>query len=473
MKYPFIYIPGMFDNGDMITAESLMVKNINDKGGFYDVNYFKDSKYTYNKEGFVCSSNIVGAKYNRLIVANLIADYRTNISIFLMSDRFFSLMQGRAPKNKNYNALINYKGNDYSGTVTRDNKTIYFKGIIEETWAKYGKRVYYKFDRNNYRVVLSPDNNTTDFYINDDGYFDKPEDIKFNFIVHSSGGLAIRRYIQMCLDENLPVNVNSIINLSVPQRGARMLFALKNGFPAMINDTMNKFYENMDTGFIEVADADGNPVKFTYKELEEKTRVNMMHGDGLCAKAMRKIIGDYILYFIPFDGRKDVLGNDPALWDLNPKHRFIKILNKAAIPEDISIYNYKVKRAYSGFFYNLSRYLKLEENDGVVDYRDTDLTHIPGSDKLVMKDIIVDKANHIPFPYIKPIYELKQTIAENYGFLKILLKKKGKSKEENITVILALMKAIMQEMDFDLDYFLKNEDYSVIDYFAEHPVLIN
>src|SRR4030042_4569393 len=79
ITYPFIYIPGMFDNGDLLTKDSLLVKNLNNLDGYYYNNYFKNNDY--DKEPFSCSSNIVESKYNRLIVANLIGPYRTNISI--------------------------------------------------------------------------------------------------------------------------------------------------------------------------------------------------------------------------------------------------------------------------------------------------------------------------------------------------------------------------------------------------------
>ncbi len=469
MKYPFIYIPGMFDNGDLLTSKSLLVRDIESKDGFYGKTYFNDSKYVYDTDKINCSSNIVGDKYYRLIVSNLIGPYRTNISLWLMADRLFCLMQGRAPKNKNYRYLTHYEGNDYSGYIFKNNKKIMFNGVIEEVWAKYGEKVHYKFNGKNFIIILHPGKNENQFYLNGEGYFKKPEDIKFNFIVHSSGGIALRRYIRMCSDEKLPGNINTIINLSVPQMGARMLLNLKNGFPALINDTINNFYSNMDTGFVEIKDQKGDSIRYSYKDLEEKTNVSLIHGKGLAARFMRRVIGDYILYGIPFDGKRDVLGFDPALWDLNPKHRMIKGLMKQPLPMDIKIYNYRVKKPFSKLFDNLSRYLKLGESDGVVDFRDTDLTQLPQGEKLNMEDIVVKKANHIPFPYIKPIYELRETIDENYGFLKILVKKK-ENREDDVTLLNALFKAIMQEMGFDLEYFLKNEDYSVIDYFVGYPV---
>ncbi len=469
MRYPFIHIPGMFDNGDLLNSDYLLVKNLNNEDGYYYKKYFIN-KCNYNKEKFICSSNIVNSKYERLIVANLIGNFRTNISIWLMADRLFCLMQGRAPRFKNYKQLINYKGNDFEGSCTRTNITVYFKGLIEEVWAKYGKKVYYIRKKNRYCVILDPDKfkKTSEFYINENSYFDSPEQIKFNFVVHSSGGIALRRYIQMCEEEGLNSNINTIINLSVPQRGARMMYRLKNGFPALISDTMESFFKKIDSGNVEIL-YEGETYKISYKELVDKTKVIMLNGNSLKAKNMRNLIGNYILYNIPFDGRKNVLGRDPALYDLHPDHRLIKKLNKASLPENITVYNYRVKHCYSVFFGNLGKYLGLLENDGVVDIRDTELNHIPASDKFKIEDIFVEKANHIPFPYIKPVFELEKTVEEYYSFLKILLKVRV-SKKEEIILIYALMKAIMQEMGLDIGYILKNENYSVIDYFAENPL---
>ena len=64
---------------------------------------------------------------------------------------------------------------------------------------------------------------------------------------------------------------------------------------------------------------------------------------------------------------------------------------------------------------------------------------------------------------------MRQTINDSYGFLRILLKI-NLPKEDGITLIHAVMKAIMQEMDLDLEKLLKYENYSVIDYFADNPV---
>jgi len=469
MKYPFIYIPGMFDNGDKENSQSLLVKNLNHEDGYYYKNYFSASIYKYNKESLICSSNIVDAKYNRLAVCNFIGEYRTNISIWLMADRLFCFMQGRAPKGKNYNKIINHPGNDYSGECIRDGKMINFKGIIEEVWAKYGKRVYYKLENDKYYVVLKKKN--CDFYENKEGYYDSPEQIKFNFVVHSSGGIALRRYIELCYEEDLPVNINLIINLSVPQKGARMLYNISDAFPDLIADTVNKVFSKKDEGFIIIKNKQNNEIKYTYRELIEKTRINLLYGNTNKAKILRKILGAYVIYNVPFDGYKSVLGNDPALKDLHPKSKLIKNLKKVAIPENISIYNFRVESAYAEFFIKIGKYLKLGKCDGVVDYNDTELNDLPNSDKLNIKDYIVDKANHIPFPYIKPVFELRDTVEEFYGFLGMLVKGRIE-KEKGIILVYALMKVIMNEMNLDLDYLLKNEDYSVIDYFAEHPIEI-
>ncbi len=471
IPYPFIYVPGMFDNGDLLTSDSLLVKNFNNKDGFYFNNYFTD-KFRYEKEAFLCSSNIVRKKYNRLIVANLIGPYRTNISLWLMANRLFCLMQGRAPKSKNYKRLIDYEGNDFEAICIRSGKIITFRGLIEEIWAKYGKKVYFQKNKNKNIIVLNPDKKKKeikDYYINENGYFNTPEEIKLNFVVHSSGGVALRRYIKMCKEENLPTNINIIINLSVPQKGARMLHQLKKAFPLLMEDAISNFWKNKDTKSITIKNKNNEDITFTYQELVKTTSVKMLYGNSKKAKFMRKLIGDYILYQIPFDGVKNVLGRDPALWDLHPNHRLIKTLNNTSIPSHIRIYNFIVLSAYAEMFANLGKYLKLEDNDGVVDYRDTELSHIPNGDKLQITDYIVKKANHIPFPYIKPVFELRETLFEYYGFLGILIKKKV-TKDEGVTILYALMKAIMIEFGLDLEYLLKHENFSVIDYFAENPI---
>jgi len=197
-----------------------------------------------------------------------------------------------------------------------------------------------------------------------------------------------------------------------------------------------------------------------------------MYGDKAGAKFLRKIVGSYILYNIPFDGHKNVLGFDPAIKDLHPGHRLIKSLNNECLPESINVYNFRVIKPYALMFENLADYLKLGKSDGAVDFLDTSLTDLPGFDKINNFDIIVEKANHIPFPYIKPVYHLKETIDENYFFLKILLNKKAE-KDQNIVLIEGLFLAIMQEFGLKLEYLLKNENYSVIDYFADNPIQIN
>ncbi len=469
ISYPFIYIPGMFDNGDLLTKDSLLVKNLNNPNGYYYNNYFANNNQ-YNNEQFFCSSNIIGSKYNRLIVANLIGPYRTNISIWLMSNRLFALMHGRAPKFKFYKKLTNYKGNDFYGTLESDVKNIYFKGIIEEIWAKYGKKVYYQKSLNKNIIILNPDKQKNfNFYINKNGYFNNPNEIKLNFIVHSSGGIALRRYIQLCSKENIYNHINIIINLSVPHKGARLVYNLKNAFSSLLNDAINNFFINKKNKTITIVNNQGNNLNFSYNELLDNSKIEIIYGPSSKAKAFRQIIGTYILYKIPFDGHKRVLGTDPTLKDLHPDHRLIKTLNKQSIPENIKIFNFRVKSAYAPMFKNLGKYLKLGENDGAVDFKDTDLNHIPNIDKILLKNFTVEKANHIPFPYIKPVFELRDTITDNYAFLKILLKN-NQSKEDGINILLALFKAIMNEFGLDLEYLLKNENYSIIDYFAENPI---
>jgi hypothetical protein len=48
IKHPFLYIPGMFDNGDLFTSEYNVVKTLNAKEGFYYKKYFS-GKYNYDK----------------------------------------------------------------------------------------------------------------------------------------------------------------------------------------------------------------------------------------------------------------------------------------------------------------------------------------------------------------------------------------------------------------------------------------
>jgi hypothetical protein len=471
--YPFVYIPGMFDNGDFETPDSLLVQQCTAFGGFYDLNYFTDD-FSYDKGPIHCSSTIVGSKYQRLSVVNTIGTYRTNIPLWLMGDRFFCLMQGKAPGLKSWRRLTNYEGNDYEGIINMDGNEIHFRGLIEEIWARYGKTVNFVRTKNGLRVTLesSSDGAYAGSYSNPDGYFTKPDEIGFNLVVHSSGGIALRRYIQLCEKEGLNHHVKSIVNLSVPQQGASMKYALKRAFPKLIRQAMNKFEASIENGSITVASSTGAERTYTYSELAKMTRINMMYGDKAGAKLLRKIVGDYILYHIPFDGHKRVLGTDPALWDLDPRHRLIKMLGRVPLPEDIPIYNYKVLRAYAPMFVEVGKFLELGKNDGVVDYRDTGLDHLPNFNNLDITNYEVERANHIPFPYIEPLYELHDTVDQFYGFLKILVKEKM-NRDEGVFVVHALLKAIIVEFGLDLEYFLENEDFSVIDYFAENPVDFN
>lgn len=467
IKYPFIYIPGMFDNGDMLNSNYLLVKNLNNKDGYYYNNYF-NNEFNYENDIIFCSSNIVNSKYNRLVVANLIGKYRTNIDLDLMSDRLFALIQGKAPKFKNYKLITNHFGNDYSGYAIRSGKKIYFFGLLEEIWLKYGKKIYLKKYKDGYKVLLYNTNQKENNFciINNNYYFNSPEEIKFNVVAHSSGGLAIRKYISICEKEKLPHGINLIINLSVPQKGARMNYALKNAFPELLKISIESVFNKKQTGKIEITEINKT---YNYEEIIKKTNIDKMHENNKTAYYFRKIIGDYILYHIPFDGYKNVLGKDPALYDLHPDHKFIRELNKSTIPSDIEIFNFRVKSPYAKMFKNIGTFLNLTDNDGVVDFDDTSLINIKNYKELKIKDYIVEKANHIPFPYIKPLYELRETITKYYPFLKIMVKK-NVSKVESINIIQAMMLAIMNEFGLNLDYLLKNENYSVIDYFAENPI---
>ncbi len=464
-KYPIIYIPGMFDNGDLLTKDNLLVKNTNDKDGFYYKNYFTE-KYNYDDYEIFCGSNIVGSKYNRLVVANLIKEIRTNISIFLMSQRLYCLIEGEAPRFKNYYSLTNHKGNDYKGEFIKNGEKIYFYGLRQEIWSKYGNKVYYNVKNNKKTVSYKK---TDFFYENDNFYFNDPDDVKFNFITHSSGGLALREYVRLRLVEKKSVPVKNIVNLSVPQKGASMLLGMKKGFKNLIKHSADMFFKNENIKSVKIYSSEKEKI-YTYKELIEKTNINLLRGSGKTADFLRGVLTDYILYFIPFDGHKRVLGNDPALYDLHPKHRLVILLNKTPIPENIAIYNYRVNNAYSTLFKNIGRFLNLEKNDGVVDFNDASLELIPGYDKLSITDIEVDRANHIPLPYIKPLFELRETVENYYPVLGALLKKKT-NKEESIDTVYALMSAILIETGLDLEFFLENENFSVIDYFAENPVL--
>lgn len=468
VKYPIIYIPGMFDNGDLLLSDSNLVKTLNNEDGFYDLHYYSDSSgdgYQYDREPLVCSSNIVGAKYNRLSVANVIGEKRINISLELMSDRLFCLIKGRAPGFKNFKRITGHKGNDYEGSLTRAGITLSYKGLIEEVWAKYGKKVYYNKTKKGNTIVLSE---TEHFYENKNWYFESPDKIKFNIVCHSSGGLAIRKFMQLCRKENSEIPVNAIINLSVPQQGARLLYTYKKAFSRLIDESVTSLFNNKDSGEVVLS----NGTVISYSDIVTGTRAKIIFGDSANAKILRAIIGSYIIHHIPFDGEKGVLARDPALHDLHPDHRFIKSLKTEPIPGSISIHNYRVKKAYAPIFQNLGKFLLLGENDGAVDLRDTSLAKIPGYNQLKAEDHFVESANHIPFPYIKPLYELRQTVSENYFFLKILISE-SMSEKKGIDLIEAFMKAVMQEIGFDLAYFIENEDYSVIDYFAEYPVLFD
>lgn len=456
--YPFIYIPGMFDNGDLFNKDYSVVETLNNESGFYFENYFKDG-FDYNEYLIETGSSIVDSKYNRLSVANLLGEHRRNISLTLMSERFFSFMKGRASRGKILNNIIRYKGNDFSGYLEIENKNIYFNGIVEEVWAKYGSKVYYSKSGKDFRVSFKE---TLNYYENRNYYFEKHEDIKFNIVCHSSGGLAVRYYIKKCLEENTPHHINKIINLSVPQNGARMNYRLKDAFPELIDDAINSIYENKYSKSIVL-----NETEFKYSDLIKKSNLSMLYGDSKSSERMRKIVGDYILYHIPFDGYRGVLGFDPALKDLHPESRYLSKIRNNFIPSEIDVYNYRVTKPYSKMFENVAGYLRLELNDGVVDFRDTDTSYITSGN--YVQDIAVDAANHIPFPYIKPLYELNNTIDKFYPFLSILVKRPVKRKD-GVVLIEALFHAIMEEFDFNLKRFLVEEDYSVIDYFADNPV---
>ena len=265
--------------------------------------------------------------------------------------------------------------------------------------------------------------------------------------------------------KNIPINL--IVNLSVPQQGARLTLNLKRGFSRLIEEAIKSFAKKED-GFVNI-EKDGQVIQYSYKDLMKKTRVEMMFGDNISAKIIREILGGYIYYFIPFDGRERVLGTDPALYDLNPTHNFIKKLNKEEIPEDIKIYNFRVKHPYAKMFASIGKYVELDLNDGAVDYRDTSLENIPNFSKLKIKNIDVEQANHIPMPYIKPLFELRETVEKFYPVLSLLLKEK-ESKEDGVSIVQALISSITLEFGLDLKKFMKEENYSVIDYFAEHPV---
>lgn len=112
-----------------------------------------------------------------------------------MTDRFFVLLHGKAHLGKNYYNLRNYQGNDFIGYCIRDGRIIYFKGLIEEIWAKYGKKVHF-FLKNN-KFYIDKTNKSKYFYFNKDGYFDNINEIKFNVLAHSSGDIALRMYFKV------------------------------------------------------------------------------------------------------------------------------------------------------------------------------------------------------------------------------------------------------------------------------------
>jgi len=463
--YPFLYIPGMFDNGDLFNDEYAVAKTLNSVDGFYYTTYFSTGN-VYDKEPLIIGSSIVNTKFQRLSVANLLGPRRQNISLYTMTDRLFAHIQGKSPRGKLLQCITRYKGNDFSGSVMRNGVSIQYRGLIEELWVKYGKDVSYQKKNDVFNVVLYPVAEKKYLsYSNADFYFSTPDEIKFNVVAHSSGGLSIRKYIEMCLNEGINHHVNQIINLSVPQEGARMNFRLKTAFPVLINDAIANIFAHKDTKSIALRDK-----VYTYKELINKSNLSMLQGDSFSAKNMQKLVGDYILYFIPFDGYHGVLGFDPALKDLRPDSRFVQSIKNKKLPDGISVYNYRVEKPYSPMFYNISRYLELGLSDGVVDFDDTFTGNIIDSDRTTT--IVVDKANHIPFPYIKPLYELDKTIEQYYPFLSILIKQPQKRKE-GIDIVQALFLSIMEEFNFNLEYFLANEDYSVIDYFADNPVTIS
>lgn len=463
--YPIVYVPGMFDNGDMLNKDNQLIITLNEEDGFYYNNYFSTENMLFDKEPLLCGSSIVGNKYNRTSIVNLLGPQRKNISLSLMSDRLYLFLTGEAPDCKNAFILSNYKGNDFSGYCIRDKKEIVFKGLIEEVWAKYGKKVFYKKHGNIYRIVSHKDK-YDGFYTNKNGYYETIDDVKFNFVVHSSGGLAIRKVMSYLAKENKSHHIASVINLSVPQNGARMLRDMKEGFAQLITDCINGIYENENDGFVVLPE---RKEVIEYSFIIENSRFDMFYGDTVIANLFRDIAGLYVIYGIPFDGGTGTLGFDPALYDLHPDHRFIKNIMKEPIPEHISIQNFKVKSPYAPMFKKIEGYLKLSESDGIVDYSDTSLEKIVNYDKLTIKNHDVDKANHIPFPYIEPLFELRNTVTSFYPIMKILLKN-NYSKERGISIIEGILRAVMKELGLELEYFFEHEDFSVIDYFAENPV---
>jgi hypothetical protein len=466
--YPVLYVPGMFDNGDLAVPGSKLVTQIDSPGAFFDQHYFKN-QYEYSGEPLFCGSSLT-PKYRRFIVANLIADYRTNISVRLMGERLFLLMQGHAPSGKSETILRNYRGNDFEGTCQREGKTIRFKGVAEELWAKYGRKVYIRPEGNAWRTVIHPDQEYR-FYTNPEGYFNRPDEIGINFLTHSSGGLALRYYLALCRREGRDPHIRGMINLAVPQKGARMTLKLNEAFQKLLKASAASFMDHPD-GEVTITDIGQNQYTYSYSDLKQRTRIAWLHGDQPSSVMMRNLVASYILYQVAFDGRRRVLGTDPALYDLNPRHRFIRELNREPLPEGIPVIQFYGRSAHAPLFQSIGSYLSLDENDGVVDSRDIRLTHLPGSDSLRIREISAENVNHIPFPYIKPLYHLPETVHQYYGFLRILLKKsEGRQADERM--IQAVLEAVMRETGFELNQLLKSENYSIIDYFADHPVLFN
>ncbi len=468
IPYPFLHVPGMFDNGDNCTSDNNLIVTLNNPGGYYYNNYFTED-HRYDRGLIGCSSNIVGSKYNRVSIANVIGDERKNISLVLMAQRIFCLIHGYAYPGQSWGILTSHRGNDYTGVQVIDNKEIEYRGVIENLWLLYGKKVIISKRFGKYRVVLERKWYDTDTYIldNPDGYFDSYNDIKLNLVVHSSGGLALREYMRMAQNLRIQNHVNLIVNLSIPQRGATITLNLRNGFNELITGAIDGVFaeDKADTVVVTSSGA-----RYTYKEVIDSTIVDMLYGDTPMAISLKQLLTTVILYFIPFDtAGTNVLGTDPALWDLNPRHSFVKQLNTTAISPEIRIYNYRVKDPYSAAFRNIGRFTGLGESDGAVAFTDTDLSFLPGYENLRVQDIIVDHANHIPFPYIKPLFELTNTLDGYYPLINILIRK-PENRQKSVELTEALMLCVLNEFGLNLPEFMANYNYSVIDYFADHPV---
>lgn len=74
-------------------------------------------------------------------------------------------------------------------------------------------------------------------------------------------------------------------------------------------------------------------------------------------------------------------------------------------------------------------------------------------------------------PYIKPLFEMIDTIDKNYLFLKVLIKEEV-NKKDGVMIIYALFTEIMKEFGLDWDKIMKEENYSIIDYFVNNHILI-